>query len=70
LTINLADGTTEKRTLMEPQHTLVDEVRRFVHLTAISEPADGDHDRTRADLLLVEEINRSSSALATRAMTS
>lgn len=60
LTLNFPDGTTQQRTLIEPQHTLVDEVGRFVHLTATGEPADRDHHRTRQTLALMEEITHHS----------
>lgn len=60
LTIAFPDGTTQDRTLADPQHTLVDEVRRFVHLTATDDPADRDHDLTRQTLVLLEEIGHRS----------
>ena len=56
MTLQHRDGTTEQLTLDDPQHTLVDEVRRFVHLIESGDDPAQDHERTHQTLLLMDAI--------------
>ena len=56
LTLQLGDGTSEELTLPGPQHGLVDEVRRFVHLVESGDDPAQDHARTHQTLQVLDAI--------------
>lgn len=56
LTLQHRDGTDELITLPDPQHTLIDEVRRFIHLIESGDSPMDDHRRTRQTLRVMEAI--------------
>ncbi len=59
LTVHFRDGRTRQRTLTDPQHSLIDEVRRFVDLTSTGHAATRDHERTHQTLQLMDSIRES-----------
>lgn len=56
MTLQHREGTSEQLTLDDPQHTLIDEVRRFVQLIESGDDPAQDHERTHQTLLLMEAI--------------
>jgi len=56
LTLQYPGGRIEQRMLTEPQHTLVDEVRRFVDLIQTGSDPTSDHENTRQTLQIMGAI--------------
>jgi predicted dehydrogenase len=56
LTLQRRGGRIEHRVLTEPQHTLVDEVRRFVDLIQTASDPTTDHENTRQTLQVMDAI--------------
>lgn len=59
VTLQRRDGTTEEHSLDQPQHNLIDEVRRFVQLIRTGGDMSLDHDRTHQALQLLDAIRTS-----------
>jgi len=59
LTLQYGDGSSEHLTVPGPQHGLVDEVRRFVHLVESGDDPAQDHARTHQTLQLIDAIRLS-----------